>query len=280
MIAETIMVPVSEVIENPWNPNEQTDTVFNELVHDIDKEGFDEPLQVVKLPEDDPEYQKGKRYRVIGGAHRLRAIKHLGLDQVPVVVKSYPTEEEQKIKTVRRNLLRGDLNRLKFTRLVNELDRRVDNEFAVALGLSSKEQLSAMLINNQGKYTEELAERIAEVQKEETAIRNISMILNKLFSEFGDTLKHSYMFFTYGTKLHLMVMMSRQLQKLMDAITTHCSEKDKSVNDVLEHIVQFGFDFLREKSGFPSIVADQELPPDAQTDTSTTGQKPGPEAQV
>jgi len=239
-VAESFTLDIEEIVENPWNPNEQDPIVFNELVYDIENEGFDEPIQVVHLSEEDPEYAKGKRYRIIGGEHRFKAVKVLGWETIPAVLKDYVTEEEQKIKTVRRNTLRGELNRKKFTQLVNSLDRRRDEELALALGMQSKEGLEKFLVSEEGKYSPDLAEQMAGVKREETAIKNLSMILNKLFAEYGDTVKHSYMFFTYGTKLHVMVMMSRELQKKVDGIMWHCEEKTKDVNEVLEKIVAFG----------------------------------------
>jgi ParB/RepB/Spo0J family partition protein len=236
-------VDINEIVPNNWNPNEQDEITFNELVYDIDSEGFDEPIQVVELSENDPERQEGRRYRIIGGEHRFEAVKTLGWKKIPIVVKDYDTEDEQKIKTVRRNMLKGHMNRYKFTQLVNSLDgRRQDSELAIELGLKSKEELQTLLINEKGDYDPELAEQIANVRREETAIKNLSMILNKLFAEYGETLSHSYMFFTYGTKLHVMIMMSRILQKKMDSLSIHCNEKDKDINEILEKIIQFGWD--------------------------------------
>jgi hypothetical protein len=248
-IAETQIVSIEEIIPNEWNPNEQDKTTFNELVYDIENEGFDEPLQVVELNEEDPERQKGKRFKIIGREHRFEAVKALGWDRIPIVVKQYSNEEEQKIKTVRRNFLKGELNKKKFTQLVNSLDRCRDNELALELGMRSTDELERYYMNEAGRYDPKLAEEMAQVRKEETAIKNLSMILNKLFSEYGETLKHSYMFFTYGTKLHLMVMMSRELQKRVDGISRHCEETDKDVNEVMEKIVQIGFEMYKNRQG-------------------------------
>ena len=73
------------------------------------------------------------------------------------------------------------------------------------------------------------------------------MILNKLFAEFGDTVQNSYMFFTYGTKLHLMVMMSPTFRKAIDILSQYCSNKNTDINDVLEKIVDEGSKLYRGK---------------------------------
>ncbi len=54
---------ISEIIPNEWNPNEQEEKIFNELTKDIKEEGFDEPIQVVPLPDDHPARKKGKKWR-------------------------------------------------------------------------------------------------------------------------------------------------------------------------------------------------------------------------
>lgn len=208
-IVDSVLLPVDEVEENDWNPNEQESDVFNELVKDIEEEGFDEPLQVVEIPET-PE---GKKYRIIGGAHRFRGVQHLGWEYVPAVIKEYSTEEEQKIRTVRRNMLKGQLDRQKFTKLINSLGRLVDLDLAVQLGMRNTDKVLQSMLNSRGNYDPSLAEKVKDARREEVALKNLSMILNKLFVEFGDTLKSRYMFFTYGTKLHLMLMMDRKLQK-------------------------------------------------------------------
>ena len=206
---------ISEIIPNEWNPNEQEEKIFNELTKDIKEEGFDEPIQVVPLPDDHPARKKGKKWRIIGGEHRWRSVRVLGYEEIPAVIKMYTGEMEQKIKTVRRNQLRGDMNRAKMTKLLNSLKPfgGLTEELARKLGFTNIEMMMRLYQDERGRYTEGMANKVANVKREENAIENLSTILNKLFAEYGDTLQQSYMFFTYGTKLHLMVMMTAPVQK-------------------------------------------------------------------
>ena len=171
-IAKTKIVPINEVVENEWNPNEQDEITFNELTSDIDTEEFDEPLQVVLLSKTDPLYDEGKRYKIIGGAHRFRAVKVLGWSEIPIVIKKYESEETQKIKTVRRNMLRGKNNKTKFTQLVHSLNRKQDVTLATDMGFNSKEALMMAMLNEKGKYDPDMAQEINKIKKEELAIRN------------------------------------------------------------------------------------------------------------
>lgn len=117
-------VLLEKVHPSGWNPNEQDETTFNELTKDIETDGFDEPIIVV---EDDAE---PGTYRITSGEHRWKAMKVLGRAKIPVIVKKGWDEVTQKIKTVRRNLLKGALNPQKFTKLVNDIKRVYDVDHA------------------------------------------------------------------------------------------------------------------------------------------------------
>ena len=170
-IAESILVPVDKIVENEWNANAQEEIIFNELVQTIKEEGFDESLQVTKLDKTDKEYADGKEYRIIGGEHRFKTAKLLGYKELPVVIKNYTTEKEQKIKTVRRNQLRGELDRKKFTKLFNSLNTSgINNDLARSMGFKNKETLRKMILNYKGKNTKEFLEKLKEVKLDENAI--------------------------------------------------------------------------------------------------------------
>lgn len=110
-----ITVDLALLEPNDWNPNAQTDATFNLLVDEIKCNGFDEPIIAVPHPD------KPGSYRIIGGEHRWKAAKILDLKEVPIVIKEHWDETEQKTQTVRRNLLRGDLDKVRFTSLVNDV---------------------------------------------------------------------------------------------------------------------------------------------------------------
>lgn len=245
-ISQSILVDVDNIVENNWNPNKQQEIIFNELVKDIKEEGFDEPIQCVLVDKNSIEYKEGKLYKIIGGEHRFKAAKILGYKEIPVVVKDYATEKEQKIKTVRRNQLKGDLDKKKFTKLFNSLNSAgIDNEVARSFGFKNKEDLKKMIVNFKGKNSKEFIDKLKEVKLEENAITNISMILNKLFKEYGETVSQSYMFFTYGTKLHLMIMMNSKLKTFVETIKQRVSKTKENINSVVERIFEVGSEYLK-----------------------------------
>lgn len=246
-IAEVLTVPIDKIIENNWNVNVQNEIIFNELVKDIKSEGFDEAIQVIRIGKTDKDFEEGKEYRIIGGAHRYRAAKVLGYTEIPIVIKEYATEKDQKIKTVRRNQLRGDLDRKKFTKLFNSLNSSgINNDFAKQFGFKNKEELKKMIMNLKGKNSKEMLDKLKEVKLEENTITNLSAILNQLFKEYGETVSQSYMYFFYGTKLHLMVMMNHKLKNYMDQINERVGKSKENINVLLERVFEIGLEGLKK----------------------------------
>ena len=95
-------LPVSKVIPNPDQPRVYFDQEkLNSLIESIRKQGILQPL-IVRPIEDG-------MYQIVAGERRYRAAKHLGLNSVPVVIKTLNDEETQEIALV-ENLQRSDLN--------------------------------------------------------------------------------------------------------------------------------------------------------------------------
>lgn len=115
-----VMLHVSQLEFAPWNVNKMSEKHLAMLMDDVENDGFDEPLQVVELPGlFTPEGLQ--KYRIIGGEHRMKVARALGMPEIPCVIKPWQDEEVQKVKTVRRNFIRGDPDRDKFTALSNDL---------------------------------------------------------------------------------------------------------------------------------------------------------------
>lgn len=223
-------VLLEKVHPSGWNPNEQDETTFNELTKDIETDGFDEPIIVV---EDDAE---PGTYRITSGEHRWKAMKVLGRAKIPVIVKKGWDEVTQKIKTVRRNLLKGALNPQKFTKLVNDIKRVYDVDHAKLsreMGfVDEKEYWRA--------YKEEKQERddstqgiLQETRKELTMIDNLSVVLNEIFSQYGETVPQSFIFFVHKKKIHLLVSMEDKTLKVVEVVVAHLKQTGLDVNVVV-----------------------------------------------
>lgn len=217
---------------NPWNPNTESEEVFNALVDTIREHGFDQPLVVV------PDPAREGHYRIIKGEHRWRAARHLNLETVPCVVRRWD-ELEQRVQTVKDNRLRGELDRARLARLINELSERYQvpmGEAALRMAFFSEEELRKFLRLREGEAL--LAEELLAARRELQAIAGLAFILNTLFAQFGETVPQSYMFFTYGGKLHLMVMMHGRLKKVVDVLTQAAAAKQLDLADLLARCLE------------------------------------------
>mgnify|MGYP000885195081 CR=1 FL=1 len=189
MVKEFKDIEISKIHPNEWNPNEQTDNVFNQLVEEIRTDGFDHPLQVVPCS---CEKIDGPHYKIIGGEHRFKAVQVLGWEKVPCVIYENWNEELQKLKTVRRNLLSGELNDRKFTDLVRSMkddNPELTNELlARAMGFDNEQEYAKHLLEVTEREESEGREWLNDMKatgNEVEAVDGLSDILNNIFTQYG-----------------------------------------------------------------------------------------------
>lgn len=98
---QTHELSLKEIEPNPDQPRKNfTEDALETLMESIKNFGIVQPIVVRK---------KGKKYQIVAGERRYRAASALGLDQVPVIIKDYSTEEVTEIALV-ENLQRQDLD--------------------------------------------------------------------------------------------------------------------------------------------------------------------------
>lgn len=98
---QTHELPLKDIEPNPDQPRKNfTEDALETLMESIKNFGIVQPIVVRK---------KGKKYQIVAGERRYRAASTLGLDQVPVIIKDYSTEEVTEIALV-ENLQRQDLD--------------------------------------------------------------------------------------------------------------------------------------------------------------------------
>ena len=98
---QTHELPLKDIEPNPDQPRKNfTEDALETLMESIKNFGIVQPIVVRK---------KGKKYQIVAGERRYRAASALGLEQVPVIIKDYSTEEVTEIALV-ENLQRQDLD--------------------------------------------------------------------------------------------------------------------------------------------------------------------------
>ena len=93
------LLKISEVKENPKNPRKINDTMFKQLVKSI--QDFPNMLEMRPLVIDENNI-------VLGGNMRLKALKKLGYDEIPVIKVNDLTEEQKDQFIIKDNLSYGE----------------------------------------------------------------------------------------------------------------------------------------------------------------------------
>lgn len=229
------MIPTDSLHPNPWNPNKETDEKFQALVDEIHHDGFDEPLQVVPCScEDQPQ----AHYMIIGGEHRWRAALKLNMKALPCHVYKEWSEDVQKLKTVRRNMLHGSLDDAKFTVLVHSLDDKYDRDTLAHLMAFEKRADMDRYILEQERERKQKQQSVVEkfmdeAKREEQLVDGLTDIINNLLANYGDTVENNFIFFPYKGKVHLMVVMDANLLKEIKALVKQMKE---TKGDISEHL--------------------------------------------
>lgn len=228
-LAESIVeIPLEKLRKNSWNPQKMSPMKFNMLCEEIEKEGFDEPILVV------PSKTEEGCYVIIAGEHRYEAMKVLGEKTIPAIVKDWTDEEEQKIKTVRRNLLRGELDEVKFSRLVNDLVDSFNvpiNDLPELLGFETESEFSKYYIGDRRKKDEQIKKAIEDVKRETRLMDGMSFVLHNIFGRYGDTVPKGFIFFMNKGKMHLMVEETPELEKVVELLVGEVKKTDMDIND-------------------------------------------------
>lgn len=101
---EPMMIPVARIEPNPNQPRKEFDQqALQELADSIREKGIIQPLVV--------ERKESGGFILVAGERRFRAAKLIGLEEVPVIVKSYGEEERLEIALI-ENIQRTDLTPL------------------------------------------------------------------------------------------------------------------------------------------------------------------------
>ena len=221
---------IEDCMPNSWNPNVMDDDMFNMLCREISELGFIDPIQVVPL-------ENGK-YLIIGGEHRWRAARAVGYDSIPAVVLTdakWREQDLQKFVTLRLNVIRGKINPEKFAALYEELANHYSHEELQSLmGFTDEEAFNKLVGSVSTALKEsglpaEITEKFDEAKQKIKTVDDLTMILNQIFAEYGDTLDRNFMWFSFGGKKHLYVICDKGLWQQVEAFMKEADENNADV---------------------------------------------------
>lgn len=131
-------IPINQIKENTWNPNELDEAGFRVLVQNIkdSRVGYSQPIEVRELAKDE--------YEVIDGAHRLKACKEAGLTEIECVISDYD-DTQAKLETIAKNKIRGTINLIKAANLISELNKDITPEEIAGRSFYSMQEIQDSL---------------------------------------------------------------------------------------------------------------------------------------
>ena len=226
------VVKTARIRKNPRNPNEQDERTFNALCESIQEEGWVEPMATIVPIEGDPDYD----YEAVGGHHRVDAATVLAIDDGPCwVLNPEKFDQDRRNWTMTKvNVLRGKLNPVKFTALYNEMAKTYDKEVLKSLmGFTEDDAFKALYKDVRKSLPPGLAEALSKQKGEIKTIDDLSLVLNRLFREHGETLDANYMVFSWAGKEVMMIRAEKPLWDAVNALATNARDEGRTMDDVM-----------------------------------------------
>lgn len=162
-------IEVDKIEPNPQQPRRNFDeAALRELASSIREFGVIHPIVVTKI-EKETEGGSDVSYQLVAGERRWLASKIAGLERIPAVVRSIPTDREKLELAIIENLQREDLNPIEaaraFSRLQDEFNL-TQREIAARIGKSRESVANAVRLLNLPSHIQESVEqnRINESQ--------------------------------------------------------------------------------------------------------------------
>lgn len=169
-------IEADKIKPNPLQPrrdfNEET---LKELASSIREFGILHPLVVSKI-EIQTESGTAVEYQLIAGERRLMAAKMIGLERVPAIIKSIPTDRERLELAIIENIQREDLNPIEAARAYAKLQDQfglAQREIATRVGKSREVIANAIRLLNLPSH---IQEAISQNQVNESQARLLLMV--------------------------------------------------------------------------------------------------------
>lgn len=242
---EVVDLLVSSIMPDPLNPNVETPETFNALVSTISEDGFDQPVVVCPVLDQERaalQIPEEVLYVLAKGEHRWRAARVLGHKTIPAVVRPWDALT-RRTRLVRDNTVKGQLDKQKFTDLVHtlQLEHQLDSELASSLlGFDSSREMFKQMVHDGTKKSLEEKNTVDSSRDELKVLDDLSLVLNTIFTKHGHTLPYGYMMFMFGGKISAMVEMEGELPGRVDELAKICLDRKVNMNLMLAAILRDG----------------------------------------
>lgn len=228
-VPSVVMHPVTALDPVEWNPNQESDASFAALVDNIKQIGFVEPILVV---------EREGRYRIVSGEHRWRAAQLLKMKEVPCIEISLEDDDVQKLLNVRMNMLRGQINPYRFTKIFNDLSARFGPDAVRRLmAVTEDKDFKRLYRDVRQSLPPEARARLDKTKKEIHDVDDLAEAIRGIFANQSSR-NDSFLLFQYGGKTHMMVKCTARTLKNLKRIAEECEESKADINDRMNELLE------------------------------------------
>lgn len=229
-------ISVEALSPNSKNVNEMDAETFERLVIEIREVGFISPVQVVPSVE-------ANKFVILGGEHRWKAAKQLGMTHIPCTILSDAKWSDQDLfdlVTFRLNSLHGKVNPEKFIPMYEKMAAKFGHDalpeiFAVTDKSLWKKMTKGIVKDAQAAgLPPEMTEQLQEAQEKAKDVEQFTKAMNNIFKKHSETVSHGAILFVSGKNENIVIHATDKVFELMKVLTTMCSAKQKNINELLE----------------------------------------------
>lgn len=232
-------IPMAQIVPNDYNFNEMSPEEFNILAENVGDVDFLDPILIVPTatPKGMPQM-----FKIVDGEHRFEQQRIDDATEIQSVVADPKilTEKEQMRQTARMNRIRGHTNKEKFQKFVDTMLSKhgipVD-EIAYEMGYTDQSEFDALKDSvRESLPTQKAKEDFDKVKEEIKTVDDLTDLLNKLFTKYGSTLTHNYMFLDFGGVESIWIRLQREDFKLFSKVIEEARSEDATFDSVMVNV--------------------------------------------
>lgn len=242
-VRDSVRLPLCALVPMAENPQDQDGATFGQLVESVRRHGVAETVLVsgpfLDLPPCSTHGAAHSMYKIVGGHHKVDAARIAGGGEVPCMVLPPMTDDELHIEVVRMNVIKGDLNPWKFTRLFNSLAKKYDPSVLRAkMGITSETAWKRLYRDVRKTLTPEMARKLDAVKGEIHDVESLALIIKRIFTEHGEQLTCRFLVFDYGGQTHLMLKMTARTAENIDRLCKEAAARKIDLNGLVNRLLE------------------------------------------
>ena len=234
---QRLTVPLSRLVKNADNPNRMSAREFDLLCDNLGKTGMTDAILVREIEPD----AAGPLWRIVGGHHRYSAAAFLGWEDVPITVLPDDFDDEQeKFQLVRMNAIHGKLDPPAFYNLYSQLSSKYSEEILQdAFGFAEEAEFKKLIAQTAKMLPDKAQQdKFKEAAAEIKTIDGLSALLNKMFTQYGDTIPHGYMIIDYGGQQSMWLRVGKKTMDALGVVGLMCVDKHRTMDDIVGGLVR------------------------------------------